>query len=153
VARRDTLIAFLVLLPSLALLAVFVYGFIFQTIQASLTDWGRDPAQALALDPVTNFVGLDNYQALFTWFTDFRFRQGLVNTFYFTLMFVGGAIGLGLLLAVLLDRRPRGEGFFRTVFLFPMALSFVVTGTIWRWMLQPRGGSGWPAPPWSASGV
>ena len=139
-SRRDHLIAFLVLLPSLVLLAVFVYGFIGQTIQASLTDWGRDPAQALAERPVTTFVGLDNYRALFTGFVDYRFRQGLVNTFFFTLMFVGGAIGLGLLLAVLLDRGPRGEGFFRTVFLFPMALSFVVTGTIWRWMLQPRGG-------------
>ncbi|GFP26155.1 glucose/mannose transport system permease protein, partial [Candidatus Hakubella thermalkaliphila] len=41
---------------------------------------------------------------------------------------------------MVLDRSPRGEGFFRTVFLFPMSLSFIVTGTIWRWMLQPEGG-------------
>jgi len=47
----------------------------------------------------------------------------------------------------LLDQGPKGEGFFRTIFLFPMSLSFIVTGTIWRWMLQPQGGST-SCPPW-----
>jgi glucose/mannose transport system permease protein len=49
-------------------------------------------------------------------------------------------MSLGLFLAILLDRSPRGENFFRTLFIYPMALSFIVTGTIWRWLLAPNGG-------------
>lgn len=128
------------LLPSVLLLAVFVYGFIGRTIYVSLTDWGNDPAQALAQNPVIRYVGLANYQELFTGFLQTRFRQELVNTIFFTLFFILGCLGLGLGLALLLDRNPRGEGLWRTLFLFPMSLSFIVTGTIWRWMLQPQGG-------------
>ncbi|SDE99695.1 glucose/mannose transport system permease protein [Thermus arciformis] len=137
---RDRITAFLVLLPSLVAVGVFVYGFIGQNLWASLTDWGRNPAQALALRPELKFVGLENYRELFTGFVDMRFRQSVVNLIFFTLFFMAGSLGLGLLLALALDRSPKGEGFFRTVFLFPMALSFVVTGTIWRWLLQPQGG-------------
>ncbi|WP_299426099.1 carbohydrate ABC transporter permease [uncultured Meiothermus sp.] len=138
--NRDTLYGFLVILPSLVLLGIFVYVFIFQTFYTSLTDWGRDPAQALALDPQLRFIGLDNYRELFTGFVDVRFRQTLVNAFFFTIFFILGSLLVGLGLAMVLDRSPRGEGFFRTIFLFPMSLSFIVTGTIWRWMLQPEGG-------------
>jgi glucose/mannose transport system permease protein len=46
---------------------------------------------------------------------------------------------VGLALAIMLDRKVRGEGFFRNVFLLPMALSFVVTGTIWRWVFLQLG--------------
>jgi glucose/mannose transport system permease protein len=138
--KRERLVGFLVLLPSLALLAVFVYWFIARTVYTSLTDWGRNPAQALAARPKIAFVGLENYRELFTGLIDFRFRQDLVNTFFFTLFFIAGCLALGLLLAVLIDRKPRGESLFRTLFLFPMSLSFIVTGTIWRWMLQPEGG-------------
>jgi glucose/mannose transport system permease protein len=128
------------LAPSVVLIAIFVYGFIGQTMWVSLSDWGRNPAQALALDPDIRYVGFQNYRDLFTGLIDVRFRQDLVNTFFFTIFFLAGCIGLGLFLAFLLDRDVEGEGFFRTLFLFPMALSFIVTGTIWRWMLQPRGG-------------
>ena len=137
---RDRLTAVLMLLPSLILLAVFVYGFIGQTFYTSLTNWGQDPAQALALNPVLEFIGFENYRQLFTAPSEARFRQDLVNTFFFTLFFLAGCLGLGLGLAVLLEQNVRGEAFFRTIFLFPMALAFIVTGTIWRWMLQPQGG-------------
>jgi glucose/mannose transport system permease protein len=130
----------LVLLPSVVLVGIFVYGFIARTVWTSLTDWGQDPAQALAIDPEIRFVGLANYRDLFTGFVDGRFRQDLTNAFFFTLFFIAGCLGLGLLLAVAIDQRPRGAGAFRGVFLFPFALSFVVTGTIWRWLLQPGGG-------------
>ena len=137
---RDRWTAILMLLPSVVLLGVFVYGFIGQTAWTSLTDWGRVPAQALAIDPVIQYIGWQNYRDLFTGFIDVRFRQDLVNTFFFTIFFLAGCLGVGLWLAFLLDQDVVGEGFFRTLFLFPMSLSFVVTGTVWRWMLQPRGG-------------
>ena len=137
---RDRLTAILMLLPSLLLLGIFVYGFIAQTAYVSMTDWGRDRAQALAIDPQLAFVGFDNYARLFTGMLEMRFRQDLVNLVFFTVFFLTGTLGLGLLLAILLDQNVRGEGFFRTIFLFPFALSFVVTGTVWRWMLQARGG-------------
>jgi glucose/mannose transport system permease protein len=138
--RANQVTSFLVVLPSLLLVGVFVYGFIGRTILSSLTDWGRDPSQALALKPVTRFIGLDNYRELFTGLVDGRFRQDLVSTVFFTAFFLAGCLGLGLLLAILIDHKPRGEAVFRAVFLFPFALSFVVTGTIWRWLLQPSGG-------------
>ncbi|WP_264774649.1 carbohydrate ABC transporter permease [Deinococcus aetherius] len=137
---RDRLWSIAVLLPSVVLLAVFVYGFIARTVYVSMTDWGNDPAQALAVNPIIRWVGFANYQELFTGFLQGRFRQELVSTIFFTLFFILGCLALGLGLALVLDRNPRGEGLWRTIFLFPMSLSFIVTGTIWRWMLQPQGG-------------
>ena len=137
---RDRLWSLAVLLPSIILIAVFVYGFIGRTVYVSLTDWGNDPAQALAENPIIRWVGFANYQDLFSGFLQGRFRQELVNTIFFTVFFILGCLGLGLGLALVLDHNPKGEGLWRTIFLFPMSLSFIVTGTIWRWMLQPQGG-------------
>ncbi|WP_425146027.1 carbohydrate ABC transporter permease [Deinococcus sp.] len=136
----DRLWSMLVLTPSVLLLAVFVYGFILRTGYTSLTDWGNDPAQALSLHPIISFVGFQNYHDLFTSGLNVRFRQDLISTLFFTVFFIAGCLGLGLGLALLLDRNPKAEGLWRTIFLFPMSLSFIVTGTIWRWMLQPQGG-------------
>ena len=138
--NRTRVLGFLVLLPSIVLLAIFVYGFIGRTVYTSLTDWGRDPAQALATSPILRFIGLDNFRQLFTGVIDVRFRQDMVSTIFFTVFFIIGCLLLGLLMAILLDHKPKGESFFRTIFLFPFSLSFVVTGTIWRWLLQPSGG-------------
>lgn len=138
--RRNRAIGIAVLFPSVLLLAIFVYGFIGRTVYASFTDWGKDPSQALALKPVLRFVGLDNYRELATGVIDGRFRQDMVSTVFFTLFFVGGCLVLGLFLAILIDHKPKGEGAFRSIFLFPFSLSLVVTGTIWRWLLQPSGG-------------
>jgi glucose/mannose transport system permease protein len=122
-------------LPSIILLSIFVYGFIYQTSYSSLTDW-----KGLSIDPEINFVGLENYKQLFTGLLDVRFRQSLVNTFFFTVFFLSGCISLGLIFAVLLDQKIRYEGFFRMVFLYPMSLSFIVSGTVWRWLFNPMGG-------------
>jgi glucose/mannose transport system permease protein len=139
--RRDRAIAFLMVLPTLILLGIFVYFFIGKAIYNSTTDWGENPDQpALAQNVVMSYVGLQNYNNLMTDIIQANFRNSLTNTFFFTLFFVAGCIVLGLFLAILLDQKIVAEGFFRTVFLFPMALSFVVTGTIWRWLLQPSGG-------------
>ena len=77
--NKERLIAFLVLLPSIILLAIFVYGFIFQTAYSSLLDW-----KGLRSSSEANFIGLENYKELFTGTLDARFRQSLVNTFFFT---------------------------------------------------------------------
>lgn len=134
-AKRDQVVAFLILLPSILLIAIFVYGFIANTFYISLTDW-----QGLAENPVRNFMGLKNYVNLFSGFLDARFRQDLVNAIFYSIFLLGGALGSGLFIAILLDRKPKGETFFRTIFLYPLSLSFIVSGTIWRWLLAPQGG-------------
>ena len=140
-SRKDRVIAFLMVLPSLVAIYIFVYGFIGQAIQTSTSDWGSNPAQPpLAVNVVKSYVGLQNYENIMTDMLEFSFRNSLANTFFFTIFFVVGCLVVGLILALLLDQNIVGEGVFRTIFLFPMALSFVVTGTIWRWMLQPNGG-------------
>ncbi|MBS3814708.1 sugar ABC transporter permease [Candidatus Bipolaricaulota bacterium] len=136
--QGDRTVALLILLPSLILVGVFVYGFIGQTVYVSLTDWGQ--GAALAENPEMNLIGLKNYGELFSGFLNSRFRQDLVNAVFYTVFLVSGALGIGLILAILLDRGPKGESVFRTIFLYPMSLSFIVTGTIWRWLLAPRGG-------------
>jgi glucose/mannose transport system permease protein len=131
---RDRLIAILMLLPSIVVIFLFVYGFIAWNGWASLTDW-RDISPMKQIGPIrfpdAPFIGLENYSKLFN---NQRFQIDLRNNGIFTLVFLIACILLGLGLAILLDQKIKGESFFRNVFLFPMALSFVVTGTVWRWV-------------------
>jgi len=133
--NRDRVTAMLVLLPSVVLIAIFVYGFIFQTVASSLTDW-----TGVAEVKNVNFIGLENYKKLFTGLLEVRFRQSIVNTLFFTVFFIIGCLSLGLLFAILIDSGIRFEGTFRIIFLYPMSLSFIVTGTVWRWLFNPVGG-------------
>lgn len=125
--KRDRLLSVLLISPSVIALAVFVYGFIGFTGYSSLTKWD-------ALTPDFTFVGLRNYAKLFT--ID-RFLCDLRNTVTFTALFLVACLIIGFFLAVLLDQRVKGEGIFRSVFLLPMAISFIVTGVVWRWLLNP----------------
>ena len=122
----------LILLPSLLLTAIFVYGFIGTSFFFSLTNW-----RTLAVD-------LSLRDPLWQTYTDMlampRFQADLRNTLVFTVLFIGLAIGIGLGLAILLDRQIAGRGFFRSAFLFPYALSFIVTGVVWRWIFNPETG-------------
>lgn len=126
----DKWIGFFLLLPSLLAIAVFVYGFIGWTGYVSFSDWN-------SLLPSMNWVGLDNYLSLFQ---DFRFQSDLRNTLVFTLFFISACLVTGLGLAVLLDRKLKGENLFRNIFIFPMALSFIVTGVVWQWIFNPSTG-------------
>lgn len=138
----DRVWAILLLSPSILAIAVFVYAFIAWTGWASLLKW-NDLASLQAvfgtgikvLPPNVPFAGLDNYIRLFQ--VDDRFKTDLWNTFVFTTLFIGVCLGLGLTLAVLLDQKIKGEGLFRGIFLFPMSVSFIVTGVVWRWVLNP----------------
>ena len=135
--NRDRLIAVLMLSPSIVLVAIFVYGFIGSTAYTSLTD--SNALQQLSRQPA-NFVGLRNYGELFTSVLYQRFRFDIMNTVFFPIFFIAVCLAVGILLATLLDQKIKGESIFRTIFLFPMALSFVVTGVIWKWLFNPNTG-------------
>lgn len=136
--HKDKILALLTIFPSVALIGVFVYGFIARTVYVSLSDWGT--GAALAKHPTIHIIGFENYGQLFTGFLNARFRQSVINAVFYSVFLIVGAILVGLILAILLDREPTGENVFRTIFLYPMSLSFIVTGTIWRWLLSPGGG-------------
>jgi glucose/mannose transport system permease protein len=127
---KDYLTAIAFLIPSLVLIFVFVYGFISWTGYVSLSNYNT-------IVPDFSFAGLKNYLYLFN---DFRFQADLRNTLFFTILFIGFVIVLGLGLAILLDQKLKGESIFRNIFLFPMALSFIVTGVVWQWLLHPSTG-------------
>nr|WP_257967871.1 sugar ABC transporter permease [Peribacillus deserti] len=126
----DRLLAISFLLPSIVLIAIFVYGFIGWTGYVSLSNWNT-------LVPDFSFAGLKNYIFLFQ---DFRFQADLRNTLIFTILFIAVVAIVGQLLAIFLDQKIRGESIFRNIFFFPMALSFVVTGVVWQWLLNPTTG-------------
>ena len=116
----------LVLAPSFLLGLAFIYG---------LMAWnGYLSLSASRLLPNYEWAGFVHYQAL--WENE-RWWLALRNLAVFGGLFIGGAMALGLLMAVLLDQKVRAEGALRTVFLYPMALSFIVTGTAWKWILNP----------------
>jgi glucose/mannose transport system permease protein len=123
----------LLISPSLVLLAIFVYGLIAWTIKVSMSDQHSGA-------PSKGFVGLENYTDLFTNDINDRFMHSLKNLLIFTVVFMIGTILMGLLWAFLLERGVRGEGFFRTIYLFPMAVSFVASGVVWRWLMNSATG-------------
>jgi glucose/mannose transport system permease protein len=131
-AQRERWFAFLMLLPSIILIAVFVYGFIGWTAAVSLSRWD-------GIEPDYTWVGLENFGKLLVGegTSARRFHIDLWNTFFFTLLFLVACVVVGLLLAILLDQKIKGEGIFRTIYLFPMAISFVVTGVVWQWVFAP----------------
>ncbi len=131
IKNRDTLISIALVMPSIIAVGIFIYGFIFWSLRVSLSRWK-------GLLPDYTWVGLKNYIELFN---DPRFHVDIRNTVIFTLVFVGGSLIMGLLMAILLDQNLPGESFFRNIFLFPMAISFIVTGVVWRWLMNPAEGT------------
>jgi glucose/mannose transport system permease protein len=89
---------------------------------------------ASSLMPDYAWVGLRNYRSVTR---TANFQIAYVNLVIFGFGFVLLTMALGLLLAILLDQRVRGENVLRTIFLYPLAVSFVVTGTVWSWLLNP----------------
>ena len=127
--RLEALIPKLVVAPGVMLGFAFIYGFMIWNGVLSVT--------ASRMLPNYELVGLAQYAKL--WEMD-RWWVALKNLAIFGVGYVGGAMALGVFLAVLLDQKVRAEGFIRTVYLYPMALSFVVTGTAWKWLLNPSMG-------------
>lgn len=128
---KDRLWAVAFLTPSILAIAVFVYGFIGWSTRVSLSAWR-------GLIPDYTWVGLANYLGLLN---DRRFQIDVRNTGLFTIFFLAFCLLVGLALAILLDRLKVGQNLFRSVFLFPMAVSFIVTGVAWRWLMNPAAGN------------
>lgn len=116
----------LVMAPSLLVILVGVYLFI------AWTGWISISSSKMV--PKYDFVGLEQYIRL--WATP-RWHTAVANLFIFSSLFLVVTIAVGLIMAILLDQNIRAEGALRAVYLYPMALSFIVTGTAWKWILNP----------------
>ena len=116
----------LVLAPSFAIILVFVYGFILWTVYLSFT--------TSKMMPIYKWGGFDAYYRLWSqpnWYV------AMQNLAIFGVLYIVLCTAIGLFIAILMDQRIRAEGVLRPIFLYPMALSFVVTGTAWKWFLNP----------------
>ncbi len=112
----------------LTTLVVFVGGTIW-TVVYSFTD--------SKLLPRLRWVGLDQYERLWS---NSRWLVSIENLLFFGVMSLAFTIAMGFLLAVLMDQKIRHEDTFRTIMLYPFALSFIVTGLVWQWILNPQFG-------------
>jgi glucose/mannose transport system permease protein len=119
----------IVVAPSFAVLLWFIYGFIGWTFYISLTK--------SKLLPNYEFWGIDQYIRL--WQMP-RWHIAVENLVIFTILFITICIILGVVLSIFLDQKIRAEGFLKTIYLYPMSLSFIVTGTAWKWILNPTMG-------------
>jgi glucose/mannose transport system permease protein len=125
-ARSGGALALIVIWVPLLINAAHVVGFTLWTTWLSFT-----PSDLL---PEYTFVGLRSYWAV----TRNQSTQiAYINLVIYSVAFVALATLLGFVLAVLLDQRIRGENVLRTIYLYPLAVSFVVTGTVWSWLLNP----------------
>ena len=124
--RRARWAARLALLPAAAVVVVVYLGCMLWTVRLSFS--------SSKLLPTLDFVGLEQYERLLT---NTRFLISAQNVVVFGALFLAGCLVLGFLFAVFIDQRVRNEGVFRTIFLYPHALSFIVTGLVWQWFLNP----------------
>lgn len=123
---RAGLLPKLLITPSALLVLVCVYGYIAFTFYLSFTTSTMMPTYELAgTGSYTRLVGLENWSV------------ALQNLWIFAGLYIFLALALGLTLAILIDQKIRAESAFRSIFLYPMALSFIVTGTAWKWLLDP----------------
>ena len=120
----------MVITPSVLAVLVFIYAFIAWTFYISVINWND-------VTPDLTFVGLQNFVRLFH---TPRFITDLRNMAVFSIFFLGQCLGIGLLLAILLDQKLKGEAFFRTVYVLPFAVSAIVTGVAWKWLMVPSSG-------------
>jgi glucose/mannose transport system permease protein len=125
--RDEQYLSVALLLPSIVAVAIFVYGFVGWSVRVSLSQWK-------GLLPDYTWAGLSQYTYLFQ---DPRFFIDVRNTGLFTVGFITGCIAIGLGLAILLDQRLKGEALFRGIFLFPMSISFIASGVVWGWLMNP----------------
>ena len=122
-------LAWVALLPMAATVLVAYLGTVLWTIKVSLTQSRTFPSD--------KWAGLSQYERLFD---DDRWLLSTQNLAIYGVLFVVACVTVGLLLAIFIDQKVRAEGALRTVFLYPYAMSFVATGLIWQWLLNPTYG-------------
>src|SRR5271165_804750 len=130
--RRDILGAWtprLVILPSAIASFVYVFVFTLWTLYISMSN--------SSLLPSYEFVGLKPY---FELWSNQRWTIAYHNLFFFSIFYVLFALAIGLALAIAIDQRVKGEAIWRTIFLYPLAISFIVTGSVWNWLYSPNAG-------------
>ncbi len=130
IAAEDNVAGWVFLLPAMIIFVLFIFGPILYIFWLSFHQWSL-------IEPQKPFVGLDNYTTLFSGNADFNIA--LRNTIWFALGVVPTQTALGLLLAVLANRKLRGKTFFRTAFYFPSISSSVVISMIFLWLYSARG--------------
>ena len=108
-------------------MAVFVYGMIGFTLRESLQNRTNSYTEDV------EYVGFINYVELWQ---DPEFTHALSNLLKFTAVFMIGCLLSGLIMSLLLEKGIKGEGFFRSTYLYPMAISFIAMGTSWRWLMD-----------------
>ena len=121
--------AMLALLPAFLVLLVVYVGSTGWTVWMSFT--------SSRMLPNNNFVGLRNYEVLFN---NDRWIVSVHNLVIFGVLFVLASLALGFLLAIAIDQKVRAEDTLRSMFLYPYSMSFVVTGLVWQWLLNPTHG-------------
>lgn len=119
----------LIITPSLLVSFIYVFVFTLWTFYISLSD--------SSLLPSYGFVGFQAYADLWA---NQRWKIAYENLFFFSAIYVVVSLAVGLALAIAIDQRVRGEALWRTIFLYPLAVSFVVTGTVWSWLYSPNAG-------------
>ena len=124
--RTRSLAAKIALIPTIVVMLGCYYASATWTVYISMT--------RSFLLPVYKFAGVAQYERLFA---TPRWHVAYSNMFLFGALDIIGTLGLGVLLAVLLDRAVRFEGIFRTIMLYPLSISFIVTGLTWQWVLSP----------------
>jgi glucose/mannose transport system permease protein len=131
---KSRLPGFLLVLPSIILVGIFVYWLIFKNVFTSL-----QRSTNFVTDKVVNPGGYKNYTQLLG---SGDYQHALLNLLVLTVVFMVGTMLMGLLWAVLLEKGVGAEGVFRSVYLFPMAVSMIAAGVVWRWLLSPAQGEG-----------
>ena len=119
----------LAIAPGVIASLVYVFGFTLWTLYISMSN--------STMLPTYKFVGLKPY---FDLWSNQRWKIAYGNLFYFSAFYVILSLAVGLALAIAIDQRVKGEAVWRTIFLYPLAVSFVVTGVVWSWLYSPDAG-------------
>lgn len=119
----------IVMTPTVLCALIFTYGFVLWTLYLSFTN--------SSMMPKYDLTGVIAYKKLWA---NIRWQIAYTNFFIFGFFYVIFTMFVGLMLAIFMDQRIRAEAFFRSILLYPMAISFVVTGVVWRWLLNPQTG-------------
>ncbi|WP_368185728.1 carbohydrate ABC transporter permease [Aestuariibius sp. HNIBRBA575] len=128
-ARIAQIIPLAVLLPTIVTTGIYIFVFVGWNIYLSLS--------TSTLLPVYDYAGFDAYTRLWR---NPRWTTGVWNLALFGALYIILSTIVGIFLAILMDQKIKGENLLRSIFLYPIAISFVVTGTTWQWILNPSTG-------------